>query len=375
MADPLLDMVAPELEMKSQLHVIIAGLPKSGKSTSLNNIFDLNLPAELSATQVTDEIVSINIEQNGISLTVTDTPGFTNPSKKVPILQTLKAGKNTSLFLLTLRVSSSSCINYDYRNILKNVTEVLGHKIWDWSLVLLTFSDDARESEFHSDQKEKHYQEYLTQHCVELQKALAYIGVKKNINPFFEYTSADQFENQSLDGIVAIPVGKVPNISTKRLFPLQSWSHEYNWTDLVYMEVVKINREVQHREESEKNRKIQEINQQRLALIQFKYSCCKVKDILDAGKSAGIEGAAVGTVIGEVALVGVGAVLAYALGGNMSTGIGLGKLLGKPVGAAAGALIVGGTAATVVAIKYLIDQKKIKQMERKCRDRELQKCS
>lgn len=65
---PLLDMFFNNL---SSIAIIFAGPPRNGKSTGVNIIFGLDPPARLSAR--TQKFVSIRLETNGISLTVTAT--------------------------------------------------------------------------------------------------------------------------------------------------------------------------------------------------------------------------------------------------------------------------------------------------------------
>ncbi len=240
-------MAATKSAPEPAVHVMVAGLPRSGKSTGLNNIFDLDLPAGLSATPITDKVVSVPVERNDISLTVTDTPGLkaAHANKDNTTLKEMKRiGENKVLLLLTLPVSPSSCITEDYRNILGNLNTIMGPEIWNWCLVLLTFSDSIRENNFQSDQQQQGYQDYLKGHCMELQNALAKISVHKMVRPFFEYT-CEQFNNDTPDGIVAIPVGKDSHVSMQRLLPSQPWIHGYKWTDLVFMEITKLNTEIQ----------------------------------------------------------------------------------------------------------------------------------
>ncbi len=227
-----------------ELHVIAAGLPRNGKSTGLNNLFGLNFSTKVSATSVTTQVTSVQTNKNGISLTVTDTPGLSavNSCRDPAIIRDVKkiGTKNTFLLILTLPVSSNSLIAEDYRNIIANLTAIFGKKLWNWCLVLLTFSDTVRECEFPCDEDRWKYVEHLKEHCMELEKVLAKVGVQKCVKPFFQYTCFNQFRDESLDGIVAIPVGKVPEVPTERLFPLQPWTHKYRWTDLAFMEITKL---------------------------------------------------------------------------------------------------------------------------------------
>ena len=342
------------------LYVMVAGLPRKGKSTGLNNIFDLDLPAGLSATPITDKVVSVPVERNDISLTVTDTPGLkaAHANKDNTTLKEMKRiGENKVLLLLTLPVSPSSCITEDYRNILGNLNTIMGPEIWNWCLVLLTFSDSVRESNFHSDQQQQGYQDYLKSHCQALQRTLANIGVSKAVKPFFEYTSG-QFENVTLDGIVAIPVGKDPAVSTQMLFPLQPWTHDSAWTDIAFAEISKLSRKMQQ----EESHRRQEASQLRTALIQFRYGGISYKSIIEAGMNGAAQGAGMGSEIGAL----VGDIIGGIVGAKKKEvgfrqGRGFGKLLGEIIGTVSGALGIGGAAAVVHVIKYFTQVRKMEK--------------
>ncbi len=361
-----LTMAALEPAPVPALHVMVAGLPRNGKSTGLKNIFDLDLPAGLSATPITDKVVSVPVERNGVSLTVTDTPGLkaAHANKDKATLKEMKRiGKNKVLLLLTLSVSPSSCITEDYCNILGHLNTIMGPEIWNWCLVLLTFSDSIRESNFHSDQQQQGYQDYLKGHCGELQNALAKIGVLKVVKPFFEYTR-EKFDNNTLDGIVAIPVGKDPEVPTKNLLPLQPWTHENKWTDLAFIEITKLNEDI-------KLKTTEEATQLRIALIQLKCGSINLKDILDDvmegmknGKEMGEEaGKLLGPIIGALM-----SVINKQVGINQ--GIVLGNKLGPLIGGLLGALCGGGIAACVCLVRYIIQQIEIRLKEKELRELE-----
>ncbi len=335
-----------------ELRVMVAGPPRSGKSTGLNNIFDLKLPAKLCPTPVTTEVTTVNTTKNGVSLTVTDVPGLSAASTTddhVVLRDVTNLGiQNTFLLILTLPVSQGSSITDGYQKILENLTTIFGTSIWDWCLVLLTFSDKIRENEFSKDVDEQKYLDYLKDHCTVLQEVLVKQGVEKPVKLFFEYVSFKQFRDQKFDGIVAIPVGAVPEISTKRLFPLQPWTHPYQWTDLAMMTLTKL------------NKNIPQASRLRSALIQLRYGLFTVKEQAKAIGKAAVGGAAGGVLLGGATGAGIGGVSGFAAGPfgtalGVLVGGGIGVITGGIVGAAS--LASGAVAITMINHKLELQRK------------------
>ena len=295
-------------------HLIIAGLSRSGKSTALNNIFDLNLEANLSAGLVTKQVSISTItkevstsEKEKITFRVADTPGLMDAKidKKAILNEISKFGiQKEIVLLLTLPVSLTSTITSDYSYIINNLTFIFDKKIWNHCICLLTCSDSIHESDFKSDSGD--YQLYLKGHCEALQKELDKCFIKKKVKLFFEYDSKEKFENTLLDGIVAMPVGMSPAVPTKCLLPSQLWTHNHNWTDLLFTEIAKLDP---------------------------KGNCCNKVPI---GLRLGVEGA---IIIGGVTGGAIGAAIGGKAGGAIGTTFGpFGAIAGAAVGMIGGAL-------------------------------------
>ena len=227
---------------QAEVHVMIAGLPRTGKSTALNNIFGLELEARSGAKSVTDVLTPTTITKDGITLKVVDTPGLkaVDLNERVAIKEMAKLGiEKDFILLMTLSVSLSSTISIEYVNIIKNLNAIFGTEIWDRCIILLTYSDAVRR-EFNSDTMIKEYQEHLNSYCKLLQEVLTKLKIKKRIRLFSEYTSLEQFKDKTLDGIVAMPVGKNPEVETKLILPDLTWAHDHKWNDLLLMEITKM---------------------------------------------------------------------------------------------------------------------------------------
>ena len=46
--------------------------------------------------------------------------------------------------------------------------------------------------------------------------------------------------DNTLDGIVAMPVGNNPEVETKLILPDLTWAHDHKWNDLLLMEITKM---------------------------------------------------------------------------------------------------------------------------------------
>ena len=231
------------LPPQAEVHVMIAGLPRTGKSTALNNIFGLELEARSGPKSVTDVTTSTLVAKNDITLKVVDTPGLkaVDLNERVVIKEMTKLGiEKDFVLLMTLSVCLGSTISTDYVNIIKNINAIFGTEIWNQCIILLTYSDATRNMEFNSDTMIKEYQEHLNLYCEFLQEVLTKLKIKKTIRLFSDYKSLEQFQDKTLDGIVAMPVGKNPEVETKLILPDLTWAHDHKWNDLLLMEITKM---------------------------------------------------------------------------------------------------------------------------------------
>ena len=231
------------LPPQAEVHVMIAGLRRTGKSTALNNIFGLELEARSGAKSVTGVLTPTLVTKNGITLKVVDTPGLkaVDVNERVVIKEMTKLGiEKDFILLITLSVFLSSTISTEYVNTIKNLNAIFGTEIWDRCIILLTYSDATRSMEFNSDTMIKEYQEHLNSYCELLQEVLTKHKIKKRIRLFSEYASLEQFEDKTLDGIVALPVGQNPEVETKLILPDLTWAHDHKWNDLLLMEITKM---------------------------------------------------------------------------------------------------------------------------------------
>ena len=156
----------------NDITIVIAGKPHNGKSTALNNIFELDFDTGMGAMSLTLEVTMKTVEKNGITLHIMDTPGLgARDIKKKDILnqmaEDLRGLDYTLLYCLS--VSPSSSVTELDRSIVASLHNTFGVEIWD-KCVLLTFSDYAR-AKFKSQQQQE-YIKYIRQYARSFQHLL-----------------------------------------------------------------------------------------------------------------------------------------------------------------------------------------------------------
>ena len=313
---------------KRKATIMVAGRPRNGKSTALNNIFGLNLKAKASAKSVT-QVVSVNEvtkkiegEKDGenvkeeVTLRVIDTPGLgaTDITKETILkdIQKVVSGEDYTL-MYCLSVAPNTILLETDKVIIENLHHTLGKEVWSKCVLLLTFSDYARD-EF--DDSEENYIKYIKSHAQEFQVLLKSIGADlPSVKTVFECQSEKIADKEEIpDGIVAIPVNKKPKKSEEILPGILI--EDQDWTDIAFVELMK--------KTGQENRE---------PFVFFRYPN------LFLGTSSAGAGAAIGAVAG--ACVGV-------LGGP------IGAYAGAGVGAMVGGAAVGVTAFSIKGVINLV---------------------
>ena len=231
--------------------VMVAGAPRSGKSTALNNIFGLNLDAKasiLSATRVINiiEVIKIQHTQDKVTMQVIDTPGLgALDIPKEEILKDMKrVTKGVSFTLLyCFSVSSNTALTENDKTIITNLHHALGGQMWSKCVLLFTFSDHAY-LEFEDCPAE--YIRHISNHAQKFQKLLQDISGKDCcVKSIFEYESPEILsEEEHPSNIIAIPVKK-KLAQSKDILPGMTIS-EQDWTDVVFLELMKRTNSTQH---------------------------------------------------------------------------------------------------------------------------------
>ena len=225
--------------------VMVAGRPRNGKSTALNNIFDLNLVARPSASSVTR---ALNINEvtkklflktddtspQEVIMQVVDTPGL-GDQDVLDEMKTITKGINFIL-LYCFSVSPSNSLTEMDKTIITNLQHAFGREVWSKCVLLFTFSDQAC-LEFEDSPDE--YIRHINDHAQKFDELLKDISGKKGcVKSIFEYKSQNALsEEETPSNIIAIPVKKKV-AQSKDILPgmIESWQ---DWTDVVFIELMK----------------------------------------------------------------------------------------------------------------------------------------
>ena len=138
--------------------VMVAGRPRNGKSTALNNIFGLNLVAKISASSVTSVVQVFEVTkkipkkqddtspQEEVTMQVIDTPGLgaldISKDEILKDMKTVSKGVNFTL-LYCFSVSPNTSLTEIDKTIVANLHQALGGEVWSKCVLLFTFSDHA----------------------------------------------------------------------------------------------------------------------------------------------------------------------------------------------------------------------------------------
>ena len=227
--------------------IMVAGKPRSGKSTALNNIFGLNLEAKASAKSVTKVVTVEEVnksignakgkEKEKVTLRIIDTPGLGDI--KIPIgtilddLQNVLSGEDYTL-IYCVSVAINTVLDSNDKIIVQNLHTTLGKEVWNKCVLLLTFSDYAR-LELDKDK----YIEHIKSHAHEFQELLKSIDPDlPNIKTVFECNTKENVDRgETPHEIIAIPVNKKPKKSEK-ILPGMLKENQL-WTDIAFLELMK----------------------------------------------------------------------------------------------------------------------------------------
>ncbi len=309
---------------KNKVCIMTAGKPASGKSTALNNIFDLQLETGISAHSVTRRIVPTKVSKNGAELVVIDTPGLgaRDIDKEAIAMAMGEVVSQTDYTLLyCLSVAPSSRLTEEDETIIINLSKVLGNEVWNKCVLLFTFSDTAWRDEFAAKNDVERYKKHMEG------MAAQFTNILNKCGPSLPMVKT-VFEQRGDQYITAFPAGKERNLTGIILPGILEVADNRNWTDVVFDEI---------RKKTAKD--------QRNALDKLKYGAA----VAGSAASAAFVGLVVGAGVGATAGAFAGPVGIVAAGG---------------IGAAGGAAIGGATglaSAVLMAFRRWRKKSKIKQ--------------
>ena len=230
--------------------IITAGRPGHGKSTTLNNIFGLQLKQKISPRGVTQGLIEHNVVKGGTELLVVDTPGFGDldiPQDEIMTkMDTLLKGRDYTL-AYCINVGPGNRFTQKDVNTMRLLQLALGKRVWLKCVLLFTFSDCAKE-EFDDDNEG--YKEYLEEftHCfnealtslevtdVTVKSILACDGHTVCIDGNNQAYTFNRMENEK--ELIAIPIGET-KILKEDILP-GIIPQEKDWTYLAFIEFLRV---------------------------------------------------------------------------------------------------------------------------------------
>ena len=285
---------------------MVVGRPRFGKSRALNEIFKMygfKCESSTSPNSVTRGVISQVIQKGNEKIIVIDAPGLSaidlNSGEVIPQME--RAVTNLR-FVLIYVFDVNKQTEVGDEQMIKKLHSVFGKKVWQYSIILLTFCDDYE----HLGNENK-YKNHLKVVANTLEKLLKDCEANfKCIKTIFEIDLAN---SQKRDGeITAIPVGY--KHITKILAGLQP--KQENWRDLALPEIMKkVPNEVQHKLSS--------------------FASSQTTTVIAGGVGAGA-----GAVGGVISAAVAGAALGAPLG---PVGVAMGGVIGAVVGGSAGGAI------------------------------------
>ena len=246
-----LDFTKRILSLKNHT-VMVAGQPRNGKSTALNNLLGLKLPTGCGAKSVTQTAtVESATSQEGVRVCGIDTPGLQATddvnTEKVWEGMVEKIGQGVDNFTLLYCMSVFNADNADALEIMKGLTERFGDDIWKRCVLVLTFCDTARSENYKAKYQDEAYKAYLRA-CVEVFKEALRECTSDTIpvKLILDCRAASPDKNgmtvveATPDTIVAVPVAKSRELGRNpNILPGFNIGGNRDWTDYAFFEMVR----------------------------------------------------------------------------------------------------------------------------------------
>ena len=227
------------LSLYNKVTIMVAGKPRMGKSTVLNNLLGLTLATGPGADSVTTAVVDETAMYENVQIRYIDTPGLQaldEESEEVLHSMKLKIGQGDDSFTLLYCISVYSSFTEDDVKIIKNLNAHFGVDIWKRCILVLTRCDTERRESFSTEDLDRDYLEYLDPYATQFKKALE--KCSSDVPPVKLIFNCQ--DDSTTGNIVAVPVaksiefGREPNI-----FPGLKVDGSLNWSHYLFMEVLK----------------------------------------------------------------------------------------------------------------------------------------
>ena len=219
---------------------MVAGKPRTGKSTALNNLLGLSLPAYCGVGSVTKVVVDSTTLQHGVQVCVIDTPGLEGydiDSKKILRDMRGKIGQGADNF--TLLYCIPACNRYIKGDIMimKSLSDHFGADIWKRCILVLTFCDTERNENYVTEDQDEAYKEHLRTYAEAFKEALG--TCTSDVPPvklIFDYQQGEI----TPDTIVAVPVARTREDGRKpNILPGLDIGDNIHWPEYAFLEIVR----------------------------------------------------------------------------------------------------------------------------------------
>ena len=222
-----------------QTTVMVAGKPRNGKSSALNNIFGVQLEARPSVKPVTRDVNITEAKRDNCMFKIIDTPGLgsldISTEKTLESMKQATAGTEYTL-IYCFSVCPDSLLDETDKALMESLHISLGKDVWKNCIVLLTFSDFALD-EFSSAEM---YVKHIRSHAKEFQHLLNSICEDPpNVKTIFECGPLKRQEKSVRScEIVAVPVMKRTKNSDCILPGLLQEGQD--WTNIIIDHLVRL---------------------------------------------------------------------------------------------------------------------------------------
>ena len=315
--------------------IVIAGEARKGKSKVLNNIFGTDFPVSDSTAASPIEIHVREVKKNGRSYILVDIPGFGTSEKDDAKIRDkftdLIRGLDFTL-LYCLPMFPPKVLGDSDKKILYNLQKCLHNRIWEKTVLLLTFSDESLQHFIDNPDNDRaaaveRFKGAVAECAKSFQKLLSEcLSVRHTIHTVFDYSSDSKRKNSGFPGMVAVPVRKVTDkpVPESNKFDrdpdiIPGVDLTTSWAEVAMDEI---------------NTKTEPL-QGELKVKNFKFAVTTAGTTIAGGAAGAAAGAGAGMAIGVV-------------GGPI--GIAVGAAIGGPVGAVVG-LVSGVTVGAGISYK------------------------
>ena len=236
-----LDYIKKVLLLFGKVTVMVAGKPRTGKSTALNNLLGLSLPADCRVGSVTKVVVDSTILRHGVQVCGIDTPGlraFDIGNKKILKDMREKIGQGADNFTLLYCISAFNRFEgKDDIVIMKSLSDRFGADIWKRCILVLTFCDTERSENYKTEDQDEAYREHLRAYAKAFKEALE--KCTTDVPPVKLVFDHQQGEIMR-DTIVAVPVARTREYGRKpNILPGLDIGDNMHWPEYAFLEIVR----------------------------------------------------------------------------------------------------------------------------------------